>query len=340
MYKIIITSGEPAGIGPDVTIRAVLELCRSRYTSNTSDQKASEVQIYIVGDSTLLRQRAALLGCQNEWQKSIDDKQIILLDTRLSAPCIPGQLDSKHVPYVLNMLDIAITQCLHHPLSALVTAPVQKSIIAQTGVAFSGHTEYLAHKSHTPRVVMMLAGPQGLYPERPILRVALATTHIPLSQVAQTLSIEELLETLRIIDHDLRMRFRIAKPRILVAGLNPHAGEAGMLGREEIDIIHPAITLARQQDINVHGPLPADTLFQPRYLEQADCVLAMYHDQGLAPLKYATFGHGVNITLGLPFIRTSVDHGTALELAGSGKASHQSMVNALHMALAILKTTG
>ena len=338
MYSVIITSGEPAGIGPDVTIQAVLELCRDLYTTVTNGKQ--DLQIHIVGDSTLLRQRSALLGCQQDWQKRIDDRQIILLETPLSAPCIPGQLDKRHVPYVLTMLDIAITQCLHNPLSALVTAPVQKSIIAQAGIAFSGHTEYLAHKSHTRRVVMMLAGPQVLSPDQPILRVALATTHLPLAQVAQALSIEGLLETLRIIDHDLRVRFHIAKPHILVAGLNPHAGEAGMLGREEIDIIHPALTLAHQQGINVHGPFPADTLFQPHYLKQADCVLAMYHDQGLAPLKYATFGHGVNITLGLPFIRTSVDHGTALELAGSSKASHQSMINALHMALATLKTTG
>jgi 4-hydroxythreonine-4-phosphate dehydrogenase len=333
MYQLIITSGEPAGIGPDVTIRAALELCREHNTSITNDA----IQIHIVGDSGLLRQRATLLGCQHEWQKTITDKKITVVETPLSTPCIPGQLDSRHVPYVLNMLDTAIAACIHNPCAALVTAPVQKSIIAQTGVAFSGHTEYLAHKSHTKRVVMMLAGPQVLHPDRPILRVALATTHIPLAQVAQALSIEELLATLRIIDHDLRVRFRIAKPHILVAGLNPHAGEAGILGREEIDIIQPAITLARQQNINAHGPLPADTLFQPRYLEEADCVLAMYHDQGLAPLKYATFGHGVNITLGLPFIRTSVDHGTALALAGTGKAHHQSMLNALQMGLAILK---
>lgn len=323
MREILITSGEPTGIGPDVTIQALLELLPA----------ANNVHINVFGDEALLKQRANLLGCESAWQTLIKSPSVTIIHTPLNHFCTPGKLDIKHVPYVLAMLDAAIAHCLNNPSCALVTAPVQKSIIAQAGIKFSGHTEYLAHKSGKQRVVMMLAGPQLLSPNQPILRVALATTHLPLSRVAQTLSEQGLLETLQILHHALQTHFGISAPRILVTGLNPHAGEAGLLGREEIEIISPAIAKAYQQGINARGPLPADTLFQPYYLEQADCVLAMYHDQGLTPLKYATFGHGVNVTLGLPFMRTSVDHGTALELAGTGKANYTSMVNAIQMAL-------
>jgi 4-hydroxythreonine-4-phosphate dehydrogenase len=214
----------------------------------------------------------------------------------------------------------------------MITAPVQKSTINDAGVPFTGHTEYLAERAAVPRVVMMLAGPQPAH-DNAMLRVALATTHLPLRAVPDALDIPMLVETLTIIDTDLRRHFGIARPRILVTGLNPHAGESGHMGREEIDVIGPALSLACDAGIDARGPYPADTLFQPRHLRDADCVLAMYHDQGLAPLKYGTFGHGVNITLGLPFIRTSVDHGTALDLAGSGRAEHGSMIEAIRSAI-------
>jgi 4-hydroxythreonine-4-phosphate dehydrogenase len=215
---------------------------------------------------------------------------------------------------------------------AIVTAPLQKSTINEAGgpgaVLFTGHTEYLAERTGTDQVVMMLAGTgEGA------LRVALATTHLPLAQVPAALSITGIHRTLKIIDADLRRDFGIAKPRILVTGLNPHAGENGYLGREEIDIIAPALALAQQEGIDARGPYPADTLFQPRYLRDADCVLAMFHDQGLPVLKYATFGEGINVTLGLPIVRTSVDHGTALDLAGTGRADPGSMLAAIDTAV-------
>jgi 4-hydroxythreonine-4-phosphate dehydrogenase len=210
----------------------------------------------------------------------------------------------------------------------VVTAPLQKSTINDAGVAFTGHTEYFASRTGTSQVVMMLAG-AGEHP----LRVALATTHLALKDVPGALSVAGIGRTLAIIDHDLRTGFGLAAPRILVTGLNPHAGESGYLGREEIDIIAPALAAARAAGIDARGPYPADTLFQPRYLQDADCVLAMYHDQGLPVLKYATFGSGINVTLGLPIIRTSVDHGTALDLAGTGRADCGSLIEALDVAV-------
>ena len=227
------------------------------------------------------------------------------------------------------MLDRAIDGCLSGEFCALVTAPVHKGVINDAGVAFQGHTEYLQQRAKAPQVVMMLAGGG--------MRVALATTHFALREVPQHITQEGLTATLQILDHDLRSRFGIPQPRILVAGLNPHAGESGHLGREEIDIIEPVLQRLRQVGLDLQGPLPADTLFNPERLKQADCVLAMYHDQGLPVLKFASFGAGVNITLGLPFIRTSVDHGTALDLAGSGKIEtgslHMALQTALDMAL-------
>ncbi|HSQ09426.1 MAG TPA: 4-hydroxythreonine-4-phosphate dehydrogenase PdxA, partial [Burkholderiaceae bacterium] len=215
---------------------------------------------------------------------------------------------------------------------AIVTAPVQKSVINDAGIPFSGHTEYLAERTSTAQVVMMLA---GATPHGP-LRVALATTHLPLARVSAALSIDTLAGTLRILDHDLRRRFGLAHPRIAVAGLNPHAGEAGHLGREEIEVITPAIERVRGEGIDARGPLPADTLFTPAQLQHCDAVLAMFHDQGLPVLKYATFGQGVNITLGLPFVRTSVDHGTALDLAGTGRAHAGSLRVALELAIELV----
>lgn len=233
---------------------------------------------------------------------------------------------------MLDLLDAAIDGALAGEYDAIVTAPLQKSTINDACVPFTGHTEYLAERTRTPHVVMMLAGTG----ERP-LRVALATTHLPLRDVSAALTIDGLADTLSIIDRDLRGSFGLAAPRILVTGLNPHAGEHGYLGREEIDVIEPALERARAAGIDARGPYPADTLFQPRYLEHADCVLAMFHDQGLPVLKYATFGEGINVTLGLPIIRTSVDHGTALDLAGTGRADPGSLVAAIDTAVTMAR---
>jgi len=243
----------------------------------------------------------------------------------LARPRVPGRLDPANGRYVLAILDRAIRGCLAGEYDAIVTAPVQKSVINDAGVPFTGHTEYLAEKARAPHVVMMLVGGG--------LRVALATTHLPLSEVSRSISRESLVRTLRVLDQDLKKRFRIAKPRILVSGLNPHSGESGHLGREDIDVIAPAIADAVAAGIAASGPIPADTLFVPERLKNADCALAMYHDQGLPVLKYASFGRGVNVTLGLPFVRTSVDHGTALDLAGTGKADPGSLIEALKLAI-------
>ena len=237
----------------------------------------------------------------------------------------PGKLDPGNARYVLAVLDRAIRGCVSGEFDAMVTAPVQKSVINDAGVAFTGHTEYLAERAHAEHVVMMLVGGG--------LRVALATTHLPLAEVPRAITAASLGCTLRVLDADLRRRFRIGAPRILVAGLNPHSGESGHLGHEDRDVIAPAIAEARAAGIDARGPVPADTLFVPERLKDADAVLAMYHDQGLPVLKYASFGHGVNITLGLPFIRTSVDHGTALDVAGTGRADAGSLREALQLAI-------
>ncbi len=246
----------------------------------------------------------------------------------LAREVVPGKLDPMNGPYVLAVLDRAIRGCLDGEFDAMVTAPVQKSVINDAGVAFTGHTEYLAERAHSKQVVMMLVGGG--------LRVALATTHLALAEVPAAITRERLVSVLRVIDGDMKRRFRIARPRILVSGLNPHSGESGHLGREDIDVIAPALADAAAEGIDAKGPIPADTLFVPERLRNADCVLAMYHDQGLPVLKYASFGHGVNVTLGLPFVRTSVDHGTALDLAGTGRADEGSLVEALKLAIELL----
>jgi len=304
--RIALTTGEPAGIGPEIALAAL--------------DPAPLADVTLIGDSTLIAERAALL------RRPPPD--VIIQHVPLVSAARPGHLDRRNGPYVLAVLDIAIEGCRSGHFDAIVTAPVQKSLINDAGIPFSGHTEYLAERTATPRVVMMLAGPTAHGP----LRVALATTHLPLGRVSAALTQDGLLETLRILDRDLRLRFAIANPRIAVAGLNPHAGEAGHLGREEIDVIRPAIESARGAGIDAEGPLPADTLFVPHTVQRYDAVLAMFHDQGLPVLKYATFGQGVNITLGLPFVRTSVDHGTALDLAGTGRADVGSMRAALELA--------
>jgi len=290
---IAVTSGEPAGIGPELCVRLAREALPAR--------------IVAIGERSLLA----------------GSKEIVHVP--LARPTVPGKLDPVNSRYVLEVLDRAIDGCLRGEYDAMVTAPVQKSVINDAGIAFTGHTEYLAGRARAEHVVMMLVGGG--------LRVALATTHLPLSEVSRNITAESLRRTLRVLDHDLRTRFRIARPRILVAGLNPHSGESGHLGREEVDVIAPAIAAAVAAGIDASGPIPADTLFVPDRLARADCALAMFHDQGLPVLKYAAFGRGVNVTLGLPFIRTSVDHGTALDLAGSGRADAGSLIEAVKLAI-------
>ncbi len=327
---VAITTGEPAGIGPEIAIRAAWAM-------------RHQVNAVLVGDAAFLAMTASAIdpeirisavttmAARNAGLPHFGADRLCALDIPLGAHVQPGVLDKENGRYVLATLDAAIEGIGAGWFEAVATAPVQKSTINDAGVPFSGHTEYFAEKTGTARVVMMLAGDAGGYP----LRVALATTHLPLKDVSAALTQESLAQTLDIIDADLRAKSGIAAPRILVAGLNPHAGENGYLGREEIDTITPALEAARARGIDARGPYPADTLFQPKYLKDADCVLAMYHDQGLPVLKYATFGHGVNITLGLPLIRTSVDHGTALDLAaqGLGQADCSSMQAALEAAL-------
>lgn len=309
--RLAITTGEPAGIGPEIALAAL--------------EPPLDADITLIGDAALLEERAGLTG--RKVPESVEVRHI-----PLAAASQPGRLDVRNARYVLATLDEAIDGCQAGRYDAIVTAPVQKSVINDAGIPFSGHTEYLAERTSTAQVVMMLA---GATPHGP-LRVALATTHLPLARVSASLSIDTLAETLRILDHDLRLRFGLAHPRIAVAGLNPHAGEGGHLGREEIEVITPAIERVRGENIDARGPLPADTLFTPAQLQQCDAVLAMFHDQGLPVLKYATFGEGVNITLGLPFVRTSVDHGTALDLAGTGRAHAGSLRAALELAIELV----
>jgi 4-hydroxythreonine-4-phosphate dehydrogenase len=329
---IAITVGEPAGIGPEISLRAAWQLRHELRPVLLGDAAylamlANEIDpaIRLMGVSQQALRYNGLPGCGKD--------QITVLDCPLDAHVIAGQLDPRNGRAVLQTLDVAIESVQQKWCQAIVTAPLQKSTINDAGIAFTGHTEYFAEKTGTQQVVMMLACEASASVPQP-LRVALATTHLPLKEVAAAIGFEQLLNTLKIINYDLQTKFGIAQPRILVAGLNPHAGENGYLGREEIDVISPVIAAAQGLGLNVLGPYPADTLFQQKYLQDADCVLAMYHDQGLPVLKYASFGLGVNITLGLPLIRTSVDHGTALDLSkrGVGHADAGSMLVALRMA--------
>jgi 4-hydroxythreonine-4-phosphate dehydrogenase len=314
--SIAITTGEPAGVGPELTVAALAEAA----------QRWPSVRFTVLGDRELMAER----GGSSPWLSTGADIEIE--HHALSVPVTAGKLNAANGRYVLGLLDAAIDGAVSGRFDAVVTAPLQKSTINDAGVPFTGHTEYLAERTHTPRVVMMLAG-MG---DRP-LRVALATTHLPLKDVSAALTVDGIVETLSIIDRDLKALFGLQKPRILVTGLNPHAGENGYLGREEIDVITPALLQARALGIDAPGPYPADTLFQPRYLKDADCVLVMFHDQGLPVLKFATFGEGINITLGLPIIRTSVDHGTALDLAGTGRADPGSLMVAIDTAVAMAR---
>ena len=314
---IAVTTGEPAGIGPDLCLAL---LARAR----------PACRIVLIGDQTLYQRslrkvrRVPTLPAFDPTQTRVL-RRVETLDVPLRAPCEPGSLDIANAAYVLETLDMAIGGCAAGVFDAIVTAPVHKGIINDSGVAFSGHTEYFAAATGSPLPVMLLVGAG--------MRVALATTHLPLAKVSAAIQPQRLEQLLTIMDHDLRRLFGIRRPRILVLGLNPHAGESGHLGREEIEVITPALERLRKQGLRLEGPVPADTAFLPHRLEGVDAVLAMFHDQGLPVLKHASFGHAVNVTLGLPIVRTSVDHGTALDLAGTSKGDPGSLLAAVDLAV-------
>lgn len=320
--RIAVTAGEPAGIGPDLLVMLA--------------QGSLPAQLVAVGDAEVLRRRAALLDLPLTLQPFDDTAAPVpsapgilpLLPIETSVPVEPSKLDPRNARHVLQMLTAACDGCLEQRFDAMVTAPVQKSVINDAGVSFSGHTEFLAQRCGADLPVMMLATPG--------LRVALATTHLPLSAVPAAIDTPLITRIVHIIDGELRTRFGLPAPRLRVCGLNPHAGEGGHLGREEIDVIGPAIAACAADGIVVTGPWSADTVFNPGLRAQTDCYLAMFHDQGLPVLKALGFGEAVNITLGLPLIRTSVDHGTALELAGSGRASVTSLAAAVETAIAMV----
>ncbi|HCI13583.1 MAG: 4-hydroxythreonine-4-phosphate dehydrogenase PdxA [Gallionellales bacterium GWA2_60_142] len=317
---LAITAGEPAGIGSDLCVRLALE--------------PPDFPFVVIADKHLLQQRAAQLGVKLQLQdyvagQAVSSGALPVVHVPLTAPCNAGVLDAANGGYVLETLRRALQGCQSGEFSGMVTAPVHKGVINDAGIPFTGHTEYLAEQTGTPLVVMMLVGGG--------MRVALATTHLALREVPDAITAPLLEEVLRIIRRDLQRRFGIAQPRILVAGLNPHAGEGGYLGREEIEVMIPVLDRLRAEGFDVSIPLPADTLFTPHKLAQCDCVLTMYHDQGLPVLKHASFGQGVNVTLGLPIIRTSVDHGTALDLAGTGKANVGSLLEAIRLAAEMAK---
>lgn len=317
--RIAITPGEPAGIGPDLVIRIA--------------QQAWPAQLVVIASPSLLLARAALLGLpltllDYDPQQAPTSQQagtLTILPIELAEPAIAGVLNANNGAYVVATLKLAGEKNMSGEFDAIVTGPVHKGLINQSGISFSGHTEYFAHQANCSDVVMMLAAPG--------LRVALVTTHIPLAYVAKAITVERLQRVTRILHHDLIEKFGIASPRIYVCGINPHAGEDGHLGTEEIHIVTPALNALRAEGMALIGPLPADTIFQEKYLKDADAILTMYHDQGLPVLKYKGFGASVNITLGLPYIRTSVDHGTAIELAGTNKADTGSFTEALTLAI-------
>ena len=318
---IAIPPGEPAGIGPDLVVQAA--------------QRERQMPWLVIADKNMLAARAQLLQLpltldDNLQSPSLLPGYLTVLHTPLANTVIPGQLDAANVPGVMAALDAAIAGCMRGDYSALLTGPMQKSVVNDAGIAFSGHTEYLAEKSGVEDVVMLLM--------TDAMRVALATTHLPLAQVSNALTQPLLERRLHILNNTLRQQFAVAQPRILVAGLNPHAGEGGHLGSEEINIIQPVCERLRSQGMNLVGPLPADTLFTPKYLQHADAVMSMFHDQGLPVLKHKGFGQAINITLGLPIIRTSVDHGVALDLVGSGKATLSSLKLAIDTAAEVVKT--
>jgi len=314
---IALTAGEPAGIGPDLCV--------------TLAHRRLAARIVVIADRSLLESRARQLRIRLRTEEFSSRSAarsrggtLMVRHVPLANHTVAGRLDPTNAAYVLKTLEVAADGCRDRVFDAMVTAPVQKSVINEAGIRFSGHTEFLADRLGAPHVVMMLVGGG--------LRVALATTHLPLRDVAAHITSSGLEQTVMVLRQDLIYRFGIKRPRIAVAGLNPHAGEGGFLGREEIEVISPSLARLRRDGIDVKGPLPADTLFTPQRLKEYDCVLAMYHDQGLPVLKHASFGAGVNVTLGLPIIRTSVDHGTALELAGRAAAKSSSLRAAVALA--------
>ena len=315
MKPLLVSSGEPAGIGPDLCLALA----------------ALDYPLVVIGDKGMLEARATLLGHSIIFEDYEPEKPVVctakhltVLSRPLAVPVVPGELSPLNAPYVIDMLSLAAHRCLSGEFAALITAPVHKANINQAGIVFTGHTEFLADICHVDTVVMMLACPA--------MKVALVTTHLPLQAVSAAITPSLLIDVITKLDGALRQDFAISNPRIYVAGLNPHAGEGGYLGREEIDVITPTLGLLKKNGINVHGPFPADTLFSPRNQLACDVFVTMYHDQGLPVLKYAGFGDAVNVTLGLPMIRTSVDHGTALELAATGQASPTSLLAAVEMA--------
>jgi 4-hydroxythreonine-4-phosphate dehydrogenase len=313
--NLALTPGEPSGVGPDLLIKLA--------------QEKQQQQIIAFADPDMLAERATMLGLPLNLVEVQDDfvsstpSELAVVTVKVAMPVEPGVLNQANAPYVLNCLDAAIASCQEGLCQAMVTGPVQKSIINDAGIKFSGHTEYLAEKTKSDTVVMMLATEE--------LRVALATTHLPLRDVPDAISVELLMPIIDVLYQDLQNKFGIKQPTILVSGLNPHAGEGGHLGHEEINVIAPVIRHYREAGRNIVGPLPADTLFTQKHLMSADAVLVMYHDQGLPVLKYQGFGRAANITLGLPIIRTSVDHGTALDIAGTGCAD----IGSLHAAIKV-----
>jgi 4-hydroxythreonine-4-phosphate dehydrogenase len=327
---IAITAGEPAGIGP--------ELCALLAERHAHQPFAA--RLVILGDHALLAERAQRIGLAPRYGRYDPlafaplGRAIEVWHQPLAAPAVPGHPDPTNARSVLSMLETACDACATGAMAALATGPVQKATLEDAGIPFTGHTEFFAARTHTPRVVMMLVS-TGPTP----LRVALVTTHLPLRDVAAAITTSGVRETLAIVRDELRKRFRIAEPRLAVCGLNPHAGEAGHLGREDLDVIAPAVAAARAAGADVTGPVPADTVFVPAIAARYDAIVAMYHDQGLPVLKAASFGHGVNVTLGLPFIRTSVDHGTALDLAADAarakNADVGSLVAAIELAIAL-----
>lgn len=319
-HRIVITAGEPAGIGPELMFHLA--------------EFKTDDQLVVIADKHMLKERFAqcfknaapvkILDYDPNSREPADPGALYVIHQPLAKPAVPGKLDPANAPCVLNSLDRAHDGLMSGEFSALVTGPVSKAVIDASGVPFTGHTEYLQHKCGVKRVVMLLGCSR--------MKVALATTHLPLKDVSAAITPEVLTEVITILDHDLKHRFGLSKPKIYVAGLNPHAGEDGHLGREELDVIIPTLNELRAQGFNLAGPLPADTLFTPQYLKDAAAYLCMYHDQGLPVLKYAGFDEGYNTTLGLPYIRTSVDHGTALGIAGTGTADPRSLFAAVRLA--------
>jgi len=318
--RIILTPGEPAGIGPDIILKIA--------------QQPWPAELIVIGDPSLLIARAKQL--QLPLQLEVFDLNqsahlhhpgiLKIIPLNLHAPCKAGQLNPDNAEYVISSLELATDYCLQHKTHALVTGPIHKATLNAAGISFTGHTEFLSQHCHAKQVLMLFVVDK--------LKVALATTHIPLVKVPKAITLEHLLSTIRLLHSELQKRFSQPKPHILVCGLNPHAGESGHLGQEEIEIITPALNILRAEKINVTGPLPADTIFTEKYLKSADAIFAMYHDQVLPVVKYIGFDHAVNVTLGLPIIRTSVDHGTALDLAGTGKANAGSLIAAINLAIA------